>query len=132
MFGMLRFYANENLSAVIVNLLRSFRHDVLTSYDAGNANQGIPDDQVLATATVDERCVITFNRKDFLALHRSGVDHAGIVILKDDRDRIQQAQMIHEELGEESSLSNRCFRVLKRNQSGSIQPLLIVQEYPRS
>jgi predicted nuclease of predicted toxin-antitoxin system len=129
---MIRFYANENLSAVVVKHLRSLGHDVLTSYDAGNANQGIPDDQVLVTATVDERCVITFNRKDFLALHRSGVDHAGIVIFKDDRDRIQQAQMVDEELSKESSLKNRCFRVLKHNQSGSSQPLLIIKECSRS
>jgi predicted nuclease of predicted toxin-antitoxin system len=129
---MIRFYANENLSAVLVNHLRSLGHDVLTSYDAGNANQCIPDDRVLATAMADGRCVITFNRKDFLALHRSGVEHAGILICKDDRDRIQQAQIIHEELGEESSLRNRFFRVLKRNQLGLNQPLLILQEYSRS
>lgn len=129
---MIRFYANENLSAVLVNCLRSLGHDVLTSYDAGNANQKIPDDQVLASATEDGRCMITFNRKDFLALHRSGVNHAGIVICKDDRDRIQQAQMIHQELDKASNLRNRCFRVLKRNQSGLTKPLLIMQEYSRS
>ncbi|AFZ48655.1 hypothetical protein Cyast_2712 [Cyanobacterium stanieri PCC 7202] len=40
----MNFYANENLPLVIVNGLRELNHDVLTSYEAGNANQGIPDD----------------------------------------------------------------------------------------
>jgi hypothetical protein len=38
-----RFYANENLMTELVETLRQLGHDVLTSYEAGNANQGIPD-----------------------------------------------------------------------------------------
>ena len=70
---MIRFYANENLSAVIVNELRRLGHDVLTSYEAGNANQRIPDEQVLVTATAADRCVITFNR-----IRRSGCNRAEV------------------------------------------------------
>jgi hypothetical protein len=33
------------------------RQYLIEAFDAGNANQRIPDDQVLAMATVDERCV---------------------------------------------------------------------------
>ena len=43
----LQFYSNENFPIAMVNLLRSKGHDVLTSYEAGQANQGIPDDVVL-------------------------------------------------------------------------------------
>ena len=131
MAEMIRFYANENLSAVIVNELRRLGHDVLTSYEAGNANQRIPDEQVLVTATADDRCVITFNRNDFILLHRSGVEHQGIVICKDDRDRLLQAQIIHDELNVQATLENRLFRVLKQNQLGSNQPKLAIQEYSR-
>lgn len=46
-----KFYANENLSTDLVKALRHLGYDVLTSYEAGNANQRIPDDQVLQTAT---------------------------------------------------------------------------------
>lgn len=53
---MFRFYANENLAAELVNELRRLGHDVLTSREAGNANQGIPDDVVLSTAAADGRC----------------------------------------------------------------------------
>ncbi|MEM9541273.1 MAG: DUF5615 family PIN-like protein [Cyanobacteria bacterium P01_E01_bin.42] len=48
---MFRFYANENLSGLLVNEFRRLGYDVLTSYEAGNTNQGIADDLVLATAT---------------------------------------------------------------------------------
>jgi len=39
-------YSNENFAIDIVQLLRDYGHDVLTSYEAGQANQanqGIPD-----------------------------------------------------------------------------------------
>lgn len=128
---MFRFYANENLAAVIVDGLRQRGHDVLTSYDAGNANQGIADDQVLATATWSDRCVITFNRDDFLALHRQGVDHAGIIVCKDDPDRQGLVTVLHHYLTNQQSLRNRLIRVLKTNQPGLAQSVFIVREYSR-
>ena len=70
---MARLYSNENLAIDLVEALRKFNHDILSSYDAGQANQGIPDDEVLKYATLNDRCVITFNRDDFVALHRNGV-----------------------------------------------------------
>jgi predicted nuclease of predicted toxin-antitoxin system len=125
------FYANENLSAAMVNELRRLGHDVLTSYEAGNANLGIPDDRVLATATANDRCVITFNRKDFVDLHRMGSEHRGIIVCKDNPDHILQVLVIHDLLSKQQTLQNRLFRVLKQNQRGSSQPLFIVQEYLR-
>jgi predicted nuclease of predicted toxin-antitoxin system len=125
-------YSNENLSTDLVERIREFGYDVLTSYQAGQANQGIPDDEVLAYATVNQRSVITFNRDDFVALHRSGIDHAGIIVCKDDRDYLQQAQALHTFLATQTdSLQNRLVRVLRQNQSGSSQKLFIVKEYLR-
>jgi len=57
----------------IVRELRKLGYDVLTSYDAGQANQGIPDEDVLTFAIQQERAVITLNRDDFIELHRSGI-----------------------------------------------------------
>ena len=126
-----RFYANENLAADLVEVLRQLGHDVLTSYEAGNANQCIPDDQVLATATDDDRAVLTFNRDDFLFLHRQGVGHGGIVVCKDD-SRVQElGKVLHDYLMTQKSLHNRLFRVLQKNQPGSSQPVFIVREYER-
>ena len=125
------FYANENLSVVLVNELRRLGYDVLTSYEADNANLRIPDDHVLMTATAGHRCVITFNRNDFVNLHRTGVDHKGIIVCKDNVDHIAQASVVHNLIVKQKILQNRLFRVQKQNQRGSGQ-LFVVKEYLRS
>ena len=129
---MARFYSNENLAIELVESLRSLGHDVLTSYDAGQANQGIPDEAVLAYATAQQRSVITFNRDDFLMLHRQGIEHAGIVICKDARDYSDQVRSLNEHLcADEPSLQNRLLRVQKLNQRGSAEQVFVVREYLR-
>lgn len=128
---MFRFYSNENLSFILVQELRDLGHDVLTSYEAGNANQRIPDERVLAEATMNNRCVVTFNRDDFLQLHRSGIEHSGIIIFKDDRDRLSQVLTLQKYLITQQTLQNRLIRVLKQNQKGLSQPIFVVKEYQR-
>lgn len=129
---MARLYANENLAIDLVEALRKFNHDILSSYDAGQANQGIPDDEVLEYATLNDRSVITFNRDDFVALHRNGVSHAGIIICKDDRDYLGQAQALHDYLETQvDRLHNRLIRVQRQNQPKSSQKLFVIREYLR-
>jgi predicted nuclease of predicted toxin-antitoxin system len=131
-YSMASLYSNENLSIDLVERIREFGYDVLTSYQAGQANQGIPDDEVLAYATANQRSVITFNRDDFVALHRSSIDHAGVIVCKDDRDYLQQAQALHAFLATQTdSLQNRLVRVLRQNQPGSSQKIFVVKEYLR-
>jgi Domain of unknown function (DUF5615) len=48
---MARFYADEQFPRAAANYLRLLGHDVLTVQEAGNANQKIPDDRVLAYVT---------------------------------------------------------------------------------
>jgi hypothetical protein len=36
-------YANENFPLLVVEELRRLGHDVITSQDAGNAGQAVPD-----------------------------------------------------------------------------------------
>jgi hypothetical protein len=128
---MARLYSNENLAIDLVEALRRFNHDILSSYDAGQANQGIPDDEVLDYATLNDRSVITFNRDDFVALHRNGVNHAGIIICKDDRDYLGQAQSLHDYLETQDRLDNRLIRVQRQNQPKSSQKLFVIREYLR-
>jgi Domain of unknown function (DUF5615) len=52
---MARLYADENFPLVIVELLRTFGHDVLTVQEAGNGGLGIPDEDVLAFAISQNR-----------------------------------------------------------------------------
>lgn len=50
---MARLYADEMFPRKVSELLRTMGHDVLTVQEAGNANLGIPDDEVLAFAIAD-------------------------------------------------------------------------------
>lgn len=87
-----------------MQILRDCGHDVLTSYEAVQANQGIPDPEVLI--------LITFNRDDFIDLHRSGMNHSGIIICKDDRDYQGQAKFINDFLqAQTTELSDRLIRL---------------------
>lgn len=61
------FYANENFPIGVVELLREKGHDVLTSQEAGNANQRIPDEDVLEYAAKVGRILLTLNRRGFIA-----------------------------------------------------------------
>ncbi len=125
------FYSNENFPFDMVTALRELGYNVLTSYEAGQANQGIPDDVVLTFAQQQNRTVITLNREDFIRLHRSGIEHFGIVICKDDRDYSGQVEILHTYLQSQSNLTNRLLRVKKRNQPKSGSPIFVVQEYGR-
>lgn len=110
-----RLYSNENFPLDIVKILRFFGHDVLTSLEAGQAHQGIPDDAVLKFAHQQERIVITLNRKDFIKLHRQSNVHSGIIVCKDDRDYEGQAGKVNDLILAEKDLRSRLFRVNRNN-----------------
>ncbi len=93
---MARFYANENFRRQTVKALERLGHDVLTSLQAGNANLGIPDDEVLEFARSENRIVLTFNRRHFIKLHRENSIHPGIVVCTEDNDHAALAQRIHD------------------------------------
>lgn len=128
---MLKFYSNENFLMEMVYLLRSLGYDVLTSYEAGQANQKIPDDRVLIYATNAGRIVITENRQDFIDLHFTTSNHAGIVICKADRDYAGKVQALHNFFTQDTQpMDNRLIRVMKQNVKGS-QQAFTIHEYPK-
>ncbi|NLX96938.1 MAG: DUF5615 family PIN-like protein [Rhodopirellula sp.] len=108
---MARLYANENFPLPVVEALRARGHDVLTTQEAGKANQGIPDEDVLAYATAQSRAVITLNRRDFIRLHHGCADHAGIIVCTADADYIGQGQRIDFELRATPHLRRTLIRV---------------------
>ena len=108
---MARLYTNENFPRPAAEELRELGHDVLTSQEAGNAGQAIPDEQVLAFATDQQRAVITLNRKHFLRLHQAGPEHAGIVVCTFDPDFAGLAGRIHEALEGHRALTGTLIRV---------------------
>lgn len=66
---MARLYADEQFPLPVVRLLRTLGHDVLTVREAGNAELGITDEEVLSFAVSNERAVVTFDRRDFIRMH---------------------------------------------------------------
>jgi uncharacterized protein with PIN domain len=108
-----RLYADEQFPFRTVQHLRQLGYDVLTVQEAGNANQAISDDAVLTFATQQNRAVLTLNRRDFIRLHQQGRNHAGIVVCKDDRDKIQLAERIDRAVQAELPLAGKLVRVQK-------------------
>ena len=108
-------YANENFPKRVTNELRALGHDVLTSFDAGRANQKIPDELVLAFAHELGRAVITLNRLDFIRLHRdTGGSHSGIIVCtRDDADPAAFARRIHTAISEAGELAGQLVRVVR-------------------
>ena len=90
----MRFYANENFPQPVVEALRTLGHDVLTSLEAGRANQRIEDSEVLRFANDDDRVLLTLNRRHFRRLHQAGQPHRGIVACTRDVDFARQARRI--------------------------------------
>ena len=91
----MRIDANENFPQPVVEALRALGHDVLTSLEAGRANQRVEDVHVLAHAHAEARILLTLNRRHFRRLHLSGQPHHGIVACTTDPEFERQAQRIH-------------------------------------
>ena len=106
-----RLYANENFPLPVVIDLRGLGHDVLTTGDAGKANEAIPDEEVLRFAVGNGRAVLTHNRRDFLRLHRENPDHEGILVCTDNPDFPALAAKVHARLQAMESLKGRLVRV---------------------
>ena len=94
----------------VTELLIQMGHDVLTVQEAGKANLGIPDDEVLAFAINDNRTIITLNRHDFISLHRSSTD---LLVCTNDSDRIRMASRINEAIVREETLIGKLIRVVR-------------------
>lgn len=113
---MARIYANENFRRPIVEVLESLGHDVLTSLRAGNANLGVPDEEVMAFAKQENRILITFNRKHFIRLHKFDPIHSGIIVCTEDSDFHALALRIHNAIIEhKENLENLLVRVNRPN-----------------
>jgi len=110
---MASFYADEQFPFQVTELLRNLGHDVLTVQEAGNANQRIPDDQVLAFAVGQERSILTINRIDFIRLHQRNNQHFGIVVCTNNRNWEQFATRVDEAVRAEESLQGQLIRVVR-------------------
>jgi len=110
---MVRFYADEQFPFPVVELLRALGHGVLTVQEAENADQGIPDNEVLAFAISQERSILTINRDDFIRLHRRDSNHFGIIVCTNNRNWEQFAARIDEAVTVERPLQGKLIRVVR-------------------
>jgi hypothetical protein len=110
---MARLYADENLPLGAAVELRQMGHDVVTALEAGQANQGFPDEDVLAFAIGLGRAVFTLNRGHFIHLHKRSDRHSGIVVCSGDNDLTALARRIDHALSGQGPLENRLVRVNK-------------------
>jgi len=90
------FYADENFPLEVVEALRRMGHDVLTAYEAGQANRAVPDESVIEFASERDRAVLTLNRRQFIGHHKRNPEHAGMVVCTPDPDTQGQAARIDE------------------------------------
>ena len=114
---MAQLYSDEGFPKKVSEKLRDLEHDVLTVQEAGQVNQGIPDAQVLAYATDQNRAVLTINRADFIRLHRQSSDHAGIVVCTEDLNREILANRVHAAILKEDTLSGKLIRMNRPEQA---------------
>lgn len=108
-------YANENFPRRVIDALREIGHDVLTSQEAGRANQMVPDEDVLSFAVEQGRAVLTLNRLDFFRLHRdTGGRHSGIIACtRDDADPVSFAGRIDAVIRSVDSIEGQLLRVVR-------------------
>ncbi len=104
-------YTDEHFPLPVIELLRTFDHDVLTAQEAGNANLRIPDENVLAFAVSNGRAVLTQNRRHFIRLHNQQPDHAGIIVCTRDLNWERLATRINEAIANEETLRGKLIRV---------------------
>ncbi|HQV95259.1 MAG TPA: DUF5615 family PIN-like protein [Anaerolineales bacterium] len=111
---MASFYTNENFPVKIAEYLREMGYDVLTSFEAGNANQRIPDAEVLDFASRSGRILLTINRRDFIELHEKSPNHAGVIVCSQNIDLREQAEQIHSSIQEAGDMTGKLIRINRK------------------
>ena len=87
------FYLDHNVSHDLARELQALGHVALTAYSQGTERR--EDDEHLAIAAVSGWTLITYNRRDFVLLHRAWsrwpwvwgttpLDHHGILVIPDE------------------------------------------------
>ncbi|HOW74548.1 MAG TPA: DUF5615 family PIN-like protein [Candidatus Competibacteraceae bacterium] len=109
--------ADENFPLPVIHALRALGHDVHSLHDYGQSGQALPDPEVLAFATAQQRALLTLNRRDFIRLYLQSAAHAGIIVCTFDADFVGQAQRIAAALTAQPALTGQLLRVYRGSAS---------------
>jgi hypothetical protein len=105
---MAAFLADQNFEDGEVAALLALGHDVVTARSI--SLETVPDTVLLTATTAAGRAVLTHDR-DFIALHKSGVAHAGIVFTTIDPNETALAARIHAAVSALPSMAGQLVRV---------------------
>lgn len=108
---MARLYTNENFPQPAVSELRKLGHDILTIQETGQANQSMPDADVLSFALSERRILLTLNRKHFIKLHNLHPEHAGIIVCTLDSDFAALSRRIDAAIKTSEPVAGKLIRV---------------------
>ena len=79
----MKYYLDEDLAPAIAIAARALGVDSISAHECGA--RGLSDPDQLARAAAEGRCVVTFNRVDFIAATRQAYEkrlaHHGVLIL---------------------------------------------------
>jgi predicted nuclease of predicted toxin-antitoxin system len=79
----MKYYLDEDLNPAIAAAGRALGVDVVSAHECGA--RALLDAEQLSRAATDGRCVVTFNRDDFIAATRQAYDkgrpHCGVLIV---------------------------------------------------
>ena len=114
---MARLYTDEDFSYPVIQRLRQLSHDIFTAYEAGQADQGIKDETVLAFAIAAGRAFLTFNRRHFIRLHTEVSSHEGVIVCTRDDDVSALANRIHQQLQSVPALQDQLLRINRPSRS---------------
>jgi predicted nuclease of predicted toxin-antitoxin system len=110
---MAKLYADEDFPLPVVEELRRLAHDIRTVQEAGQGGQGIDDALVLNFAIGQGRAVLTYNRRDYIRLHRQVRPHCGVIVCTKDDDFVALAARIDRALAGCPILDNQLIRVVR-------------------
>jgi predicted nuclease of predicted toxin-antitoxin system len=79
----MKYYLDEDLNPAIAAAGRSLGVDVVSAHERGA--RGLTDEEQLAHAATERRCIVTYNRDDFITVTRRMYDkarpHYGVLIV---------------------------------------------------
>ncbi len=110
---MARLFADENFPLPSVHELRRLGYHVLTAEDAGLHSQSVSDERILSYAVENQLALLTFNRVDFMRLHKKDPNHHGIIVCTSDKLFLALAHRVHLALSAAGELRGQLIRVYR-------------------